>query len=95
VVELISHLSIGLSDAAINCHFAVLNAHRVGFMSYDDGGDMHRFLDPGAGAITPYHDSKTEVFHDVPKGGELFKVRSVQVTCGRCLAFHSHHCRVC
>jgi hypothetical protein len=48
-------------------------------MSYDDGGRLYRGLDPGAGGITPYHDSNTIVFRDVPLGGELFKVRAGRI----------------
>jgi hypothetical protein len=48
-------------------------------MSYDDGGRLYRGLDPGAGGITPYHDSNTIVFRDVPVGGELFKVRAGRI----------------
>ena len=60
-------------DCVVNCHLGLLNVDN-GYPSFYNGG-LHRSRDPGAGAFTPYHNSTTFVKHDIPAGGELFKVR--------------------
>jgi hypothetical protein len=68
--EHVSAFAPGL-DAAINCHLGLINVDK-NVPSYDVSG-LHRSRDPGAGAITPYHNCTTSVIHDIPAGGELFK----------------------
>ena len=58
-------------DCAVNTHPALNNLEKMTPI-YDDGG-LHRSKDPGAGAITPYHNGSTYVNRDIPAGGELFK----------------------
>jgi hypothetical protein len=58
-------------DCAINCHLGLLNTHHS-FPRYDYAG-LHRSRDPGAGAITPYHNGTTYATRTIPAGGELFK----------------------
>lgn len=59
-------------DAAINCNLALINVGKATPV-WDDGG-LHRSRDPGAGAITLYHNGTTPVvYRDIPAGGELFK----------------------
>jgi hypothetical protein len=59
-------------DAAINCNLALLNVDKA-LPVWDDGG-LHRSRDPGAGAVTLYHNGTTPVlYRDIPAGGELFK----------------------
>jgi hypothetical protein len=59
-------------DAAINCNLALLNVGKA-LPVWDDGG-LHRSRDPGAGALTPYHNGTTPIlYRDIPAGGELFK----------------------
>ena len=58
-------------DAAINCNLALINVDKD-VPVYDTAG-LHRSKDPGAGAITPYHNCSTTVTAYVPQGGELFK----------------------
>ena len=62
-------------DCVVNCHLGLLNVDN-GYPTFDNGG-LHRSRDPGVGAFTPYHNSTTFVKHDIPAGGELFKVRSL------------------
>lgn len=57
-------------DCAVNCHPALLNVDKMTPV-YDE--PLHRSKDPGAGAITPYHNGTTYVSRDIPAGGELFK----------------------
>jgi hypothetical protein len=58
-------------DCAVNTHPALNNLEKMTPL-YDEGG-LHRSVDPGAGAITPYHNGSTYVYRDIPAGGELFK----------------------
>jgi hypothetical protein len=59
-------------DAAINCNLALINVGKA-LPMWDDGG-LHRSRDPGAGALTPYHNGSTPIIlRDIPAGGELFK----------------------
>mmetsp|Transcript_27707 Transcript_27707/g.67443 ORF Transcript_27707/g.67443 Transcript_27707/m.67443 type:complete len:601 (+) Transcript_27707:158-1960(+) len=58
-------------DCAINCNLALINVAKANPI-YDDGR-LHRYLHPGAGAITPYHNGTTRVTRTIPQGGELFK----------------------
>ena len=58
-------------DCAVNCNLALLNVGKASPV-YDEGG-LHRSKDPGAGAITPYHNGTTTVLRKIPAGGELFK----------------------
>jgi len=58
-------------DCAINCHMALLNVDR-GLPQFDDAG-LHRSRDPGAGAISLWHNGSTFAIDDIPAGGELFK----------------------
>jgi hypothetical protein len=58
-------------DCIINCHIALLNTHRS-YPSYHYG-DLHRSVDPGAGALTPYFNGTTFASRAIPAGGELFK----------------------
>lgn len=58
-------------DCAVNCHTALLNVDKMTPI-YDEAG-LSRGKDPGAGAITPYHNGTTKVSRDIPVGGELFK----------------------
>ena len=57
-------------DAAINCNLALINVDKETPI-YDSS--FHRSKDPGAGAITPYHNCSTTVIEYIPAGGELFK----------------------
>lgn len=65
-------------DCAINCNLALVNVHKSD-LRYDAGG-LHRAMHPGAGAITPYHNSTTKAKRMIPVGGELFKVRNLQIS---------------
>lgn len=66
----ISAFAPGL-DAAINCHLGLINVDK-GVPDFDTGG-LHRSRDPGAGAITPYHNCTTKVIRDMPAGSEAMK----------------------
>lgn len=66
-------------DCVVNCHLGLLNVD-CGFPTFDNAG-LHRSRDPGVGAFTPYLNSTTVVKHEIPAGGELFKVRFRQDTC--------------
>lgn len=68
--EYVSAFAPGL-DAAINCHLGLINVDK-NVPAYDVSG-LHRSTDPGAGAITPYHNCTTSVIQHIPAGGELFK----------------------
>jgi hypothetical protein len=58
-------------DCAINCNLALINTHKS-YPMYDSAG-LHRSRDPGAGALTPYHNGTTYAARHIPAGGELFK----------------------
>jgi hypothetical protein len=68
--DYVSAFAPGL-DAAINCHLGLINVDK-NVPVYDVSG-LHRSTDPGAGAITPYHNCTTSVVQNIPAGGELFK----------------------
>lgn len=55
--------------AAINCDLPLVNV--VDSWS-KIGTDMHRSRDPGAGAITPYHDRKSKATRSIAAGEELY-----------------------
>lgn len=67
----ISALCVGAMDCAVNCNLALINVGKA--RPEWDVGNLHRSKDPGAGAITPYHNGTTTVVVDIPAGGELFK----------------------
>lgn len=56
-------------DCAVNCNPALLNVEKM-TPRYDDPVPR---TDPGAGAMTPYHNGTTYVSRHIPVGGELFK----------------------
>jgi hypothetical protein len=63
-------------DCAVNCHQGLLNVGKS-YPEYDEG-NLHRSVDPGAGAFSPYQIKpqslwNTKVIRDIPTGGELFK----------------------
>lgn len=58
-------------DCAINCNLALINTFRS--WPLYDYAKLHRSKDPGAGAITPYHNGTTVAARDIPAGAELFK----------------------
>lgn len=58
-------------DAAVNCNLALINTAKA-VPQYDTAG-LHRSRDPGAGAISPYHNGTTFTAASIPAGGELFK----------------------
>ena len=66
----VSGIAYGL-DAAINCHLALYNADKE-YTSYDFA-HLHRSLDPGIGAFTPYHNASTFAARTLVAGSELFK----------------------
>jgi SET domain len=66
----ISGIAYGL-DAAINCHLALFNADKE-YASYDFA-NLHRSIDPGIGAFTPYHNASTSATRNLVAGSELFK----------------------
>ena len=68
--EYVSGISYGL-DAIINCHLALVNADKD-HASYDFA-DLHRSIDPGIGAFTPYHNASTSATQHLAAGSELFK----------------------
>ena len=55
----------------INSYLEMNNIHSTHGSEYDTVG-LHRSRDPGAGAFSPYHHSKTTISRDVPAGSELF-----------------------
>lgn len=57
-------------DAAVNGGLQIIN---VGKSTPQFDFTLHRSKDPGAGAITPYHNGTTLVTRDIPAGGEVFK----------------------
>ena len=58
-------------DCIINCNLALINAGKSN--PVHDYAGLHRSKDPGAGAISPYHNGTTVVTRKIPAGGELFK----------------------
>eukprot|EP00980_Cylindrotheca_fusiformis_P003670 scaffold818_cov136-Cylindrotheca_fusiformis.AAC.36 len=60
-------------DSAVNCNLALINVGKATPI-YDNAG-LHRAKNPGAGAMTPYHNGTTRTIRRVPVGGELFKVQ--------------------
>ena len=68
--EYISGISYGL-DTIINCHLALVNAKKK-YASYDFA-NLHRSIDPGIGAFTPYHSARTSATRRIEAGSELFK----------------------
>lgn len=56
--------------AAINCRISMVNIE-ASWNKIDDGG-LHRSKNPGAGAITPYHDRRSFAVDDITAGQELF-----------------------
>lgn len=55
----------------VNSIMEMNNIHSTHGSEYHMAG-LHRKSDPGAGAFTPYHGSKTTTSEDIPAGGELF-----------------------
>ena len=68
--EHMSGIAYGL-DAAINCHLALYNADKD-YAAYDFA-NLHRSIDPGIGAFTPYHNASTKATRNLHAGSELFK----------------------
>ena len=68
--EYVSGIAYGL-DAAINCHLALYNADKD-YAAYDFA-NLHRSIDPGIGAFTPYHNASTSATRHLRAGSELFK----------------------
>mmetsp|Transcript_9726 Transcript_9726/g.20143 ORF Transcript_9726/g.20143 Transcript_9726/m.20143 type:complete len:615 (-) Transcript_9726:1845-3689(-) len=66
-----SGASFGLG-AAVNCHFPLLNFVDDYETMKFDGAGLHRSRDPGAGAITPYHNRVGVSMRHIPAGMELF-----------------------
>ena len=58
-------------DCAVNCHQGLLNVGKS-YPQYNEG-NLHRSVDPGAGAFSAYHNGTTTVIRNIPSGGELFK----------------------
>ena len=58
-------------DSTLNCNLALINVGKT-IPQWDTAG-LHRWKDPGAGAITYYHNGTHPVTADIPAGGELFK----------------------
>ena len=56
--------------AAINCILPLVNLQSS--QTRLDSAGLHRAKDPGAGAITPYHDRQGHASQDIPAGQELF-----------------------
>ena len=56
--------------AALNCMLGLVNIEDT--VSKCESGGLHRSKDPGAGAITPYHDRASVATRDISAGGELF-----------------------
>jgi len=65
----ISAASSGIG-AAINCRISMVNVE--GTWNQIDSGGLHRSRDPGAGAITPYHDRRGIATDTIAAGQELF-----------------------
>lgn len=63
-------LCFGL-DCVVNCHLPLVNVAKA-MPRYDDR--LHRSVDPGAGAFSPYYNGSNTVTRDIPAGGEIFKV---------------------
>lgn len=55
----------------INSRMDLKNIESTHGSVYDTAG-LHRSKDPGAGAFSPYHSSKTVATTEIPAGGELF-----------------------
>ena len=66
----ISGFSPGV-DAMVNCHPGLFNVEKSTTV-YDEG-EIHRSKHPGAGALSPYTATESEVIRDIPIGGEIFK----------------------
>lgn len=65
----VSAASMGIG-AAINCRISMVNIE-PSWNKIDSGG-LHRSQDPGAGAITPYHDRRSVAISELSAGQELF-----------------------
>lgn len=53
-----------------NCLFPLINVDET--VNKFDTAQLHRQLDPGAGAFTPYHDRVGYAVEDIPAGHEIF-----------------------
>ena len=65
-------------DAAVNSHSALNNVDKSTPMvraEIDEHSffNVHRSVDAGVGAVTPYQNGTTHALHYIPPGGELFK----------------------
>ena len=76
-------------DATLNCNLALINTGKT-LPQWDLGG-LHRHSDPGAGAITPYHNGTTPVTAHVPAGGELFKFYGDDWYVMACFVVYENH----
>ena len=65
----VSAASTGVG-AAINCRISMVNIE--GSWNRIDNAGLHRSQNPGAGAITPYHDRQSIAIDDISAGQELF-----------------------
>jgi hypothetical protein len=90
----IDALCVGAMDCAVNCNLALINVGKA----RPDWDSAHLSLfnnnDPGAGAITPYHNGTTTVEANIPAGGELFKFYGNKWYVLHCTALHctALHC---
>lgn len=67
--DIVSMASAGIG-AAINCRLSMINME--GSWNEIDNGGLHRYCNPGAGAISPYHDRQGIATEDIQAGEELF-----------------------
>jgi hypothetical protein len=64
--------SLFMDFGATHGHSTLANL-KASFKTFKrDSAGLHRFKDPGAGAITMYHDLNWEITENVPAGSELF-----------------------
>ena len=74
----------GALDCAVNCNLALINVGKS-TPNYDTSG-LHRMKDPGAGAISPYHNGSTPVIAEYSGRRRAFQVLWRQLV----RAYHKH-----